>query len=279
MGCEPHRLSSMGPRRGATSRARGCKFVSSGLLATTALVAVTAFAPGAAQGAGRDLAPNSGIGRILTPPPTGTRPTVPTGTAFFGTSNTTALTFSANTTVGGWTFNAGAPAYTFTNNQSLNFNGAGIVINGGSATITNNIGGTPRFQHQQHGRQRHHQQQLQSWISSNISTAGNAAITNNNGDLRFSDTSARPATPPSPTTTLSFFFDNSTAGNAAITNSSGAAVDFSAQHRPCGRQQAHRRLDCGRRLIPVGSQRTDGRRQQPVHRRQRRYLGYWWLSG
>ena len=38
MGCEPHRLSSLEPRRGATSRARaGCKFISSRLLATIAL--------------------------------------------------------------------------------------------------------------------------------------------------------------------------------------------------------------------------------------------------
>ena len=33
--------------------------------------------------------------------------TVPTGTAFFGASDTTALSFSADTTVGGLTFNAG----------------------------------------------------------------------------------------------------------------------------------------------------------------------------
>ena len=38
MGCEPHRLSSIGPRRGAMSPARaGCKFVSSRLLAAIAL--------------------------------------------------------------------------------------------------------------------------------------------------------------------------------------------------------------------------------------------------
>ena len=38
MGCEPRPLSSIGPRRGATSRARaGCKFVLSTLLATIAL--------------------------------------------------------------------------------------------------------------------------------------------------------------------------------------------------------------------------------------------------
>jgi T5SS/PEP-CTERM-associated repeat protein len=37
MGCDPRRLSSIGPRRSATSRTRGCKFVSSRLLATIAL--------------------------------------------------------------------------------------------------------------------------------------------------------------------------------------------------------------------------------------------------
>ena len=43
MGCEPRPLSSIGPRRGATSRARaGRKFILSTLLATIALFAATA---------------------------------------------------------------------------------------------------------------------------------------------------------------------------------------------------------------------------------------------
>jgi hypothetical protein len=86
----------------------------------------------------------------LTSPTTGdfdtgsnwTTATVPTGTAFFGTSTVTNLTFSAaGTTIGGWTFNAGASNYAFTipSPQALTFNGAGIVINGGSATVTNNF--------------------------------------------------------------------------------------------------------------------------------------------
>ena len=44
--------------------------------------------------------------------------TVPTGTAFFGASGTTALSLSADTTIGGWTFNAGASAYSFTNSPA-----------------------------------------------------------------------------------------------------------------------------------------------------------------
>ena len=38
---------------------------------------------------------------------------IPFGTAFFGTSSITALSFSADTTIGGWTFKTGALEYTF----------------------------------------------------------------------------------------------------------------------------------------------------------------------
>jgi autotransporter-associated beta strand protein len=87
--------------------------------------------------------------------------TIPTGTAFFGVSNITGLTFSDDATVGGWTFNAGASAYSFSNNHILVFNGAGIVINGGSAAITN----TDVIEF------------------TGASTAGAAAITNNSGGV------------------------------------------------------------------------------------------------
>ena len=95
--------------------------------------------------------------------------TVPNnGTATFGVSNQTAVGFSAVATpVGGWTFNPGAPAYTFTiTNRPLIFTGAGIVVNGGSASITNNF--VLNF--------------------NNNSTAGNAAISNNR-NLNFHDNS------------------------------------------------------------------------------------------
>src|SRR3954452_2932418 len=51
---------------------------------------------------------------------------VPTGTAFFGTSSTTAVSFSADASFGGWTFNSGASTYHFTNSRSLSFIDAGI---------------------------------------------------------------------------------------------------------------------------------------------------------
>ena len=118
----------------------------------------------------------------LIPTATGRPATVPTGTAFFGASNTTNLSFSAHTTLGGWTFNAGASAYTFTNNQALSFNGAGIVDNGGSATITNDPGGTLSFNGTSTAGNADHQQ-------SNFFIAARRAATSPTGALTFSNTS------------------------------------------------------------------------------------------
>src|SRR5687768_10724338 len=50
--------------------------------------------------------------------------TVPTGTAFFNTSTEFDLATSANTTLQGFTLNAGASAYTLTNSFDLSFTGA-----------------------------------------------------------------------------------------------------------------------------------------------------------
>jgi autotransporter-associated beta strand protein len=175
------------------------------LLATTALVAVAALLPGAAR------AQNA---TWLAPPATPTgdfntatnwdTATVPTGTAIFGLSNTTSLSFSANTPIGGWTFDPGASAYTFTNDQVLVFTGAGIVINGGSASITNDTFGTLQF--------------------TNSSTAGSASITNNstNAPLSFAGTSkAGSANITTNSGAQLVFNDSSTAGSATITTNSG----------------------------------------------------------
>jgi autotransporter-associated beta strand protein len=130
--------------------------------------------------------------------------TVPTGTAFFGTSAVTGLTFSAaTTTIDGWTFNPGASNYTFTNGQDLVFNGAGIVINGGSATLVN--ANTVNF--------------------NNSSTAGAAAIINN-FDIEFNNNSSAGTANITNNSGLDFN-NNSTAGNATINNNTfGAAVAF-----------------------------------------------------
>ncbi|WP_197433641.1 autotransporter domain-containing protein [Bradyrhizobium sp. CCH5-F6] len=145
---------------------------------------------------------------------------VPLGTATFGTSATTSLVISS-ASVGDWTFNAGASNYTFDVSGPLNFTGAGIIVNGGSATIYNN-------------------NQL---VFSSSSTAGNAAITNNS-DLGFADTASAGNATILNINLLSFtgastagaatiannfsatFSGSSTAGNATITNSASGILSF-----------------------------------------------------
>src|SRR3954452_110010 len=64
-----------------------------------------------------------------------------TGTAFFGTSTVSTIAIHHAQVVGGWTFNAGASNYANAlpvnpATDSVAFNGAGIVINGGSLLLT-----------------------------------------------------------------------------------------------------------------------------------------------
>ncbi|MFZ1102757.1 MAG: hypothetical protein WAN86_07960 [Hyphomicrobiaceae bacterium] len=117
---------------------------------------------------------------------------VPDGTATFDASSNTNLSITSSTTVGGFTFNAGA--YTFAQNQQLQFTGAGIIVNGGSVAITDN--------------------HIMNFL--NASTAGDAAITNN-GTLAFYNTAtAGNATIVNNAATA--FGDTATAGNATISN-------------------------------------------------------------
>ena len=192
--CDPHRLFSTSPRDTMSPAHVGGIF-GSRLLATTALVAVTALLPGMARAQDATWLPTPGSANFNDGANWNTA-TVPTGTAIFDASSITALSFSANTAVGGLTFNAGAPAYSFNNNRALTFVGAGII--GGSATITNN--GTLNF---------------------NLnSTAGNATIINNVGKTwRFSDNSTAGTAIITNFGNLRFF-ETSTAGSAIITNNS-----------------------------------------------------------
>jgi autotransporter-associated beta strand protein len=144
---------------------------------------------------------------------------VPTGTATFATSSITSLTFaSAATSIGGWTFNAGASNYTFSLNSpdTLTFNGAGILINGGSATI--NYSGVITF--------------------TNASTAGSAHFTtNNSGVMRFGTlggTDTANAGTAFIENGLAFpgsteFFAHTSAANANITNDGGGLTAFRDQ--------------------------------------------------
>jgi outer membrane autotransporter protein len=125
------------------------------LLALLAGTALSVPAPARAQDATWLLNPGSGdfsTGANWTPA------TVPTGTAFFGASNTTSISNGVAASLGGFTFNAGASAYTITNTADLVFTGAGIVNNSGQTQALVN------------------QHLLQF---TNASTAGNAAISNN----------------------------------------------------------------------------------------------------
>jgi autotransporter-associated beta strand protein len=155
----------------------------------------------------------------------------PDGTASFGASaNTNVSVFNANL-VGGWTFNAGAFAYTFTNNGIIGFSGSGITINSGSATITNN-GGLQFSNASTAGSASITNTGLM--IFTNTSTAGSAAITNN-GALQFFDTStAGSATITNNVGGTVQFGDTTTAGSAAITNGASAATDFSGSSGPNG---------------------------------------------
>jgi autotransporter-associated beta strand protein len=135
--------------------------------------------------------------------------TVPGGTASFDTSSVTALSFSATTNLGGMTFNAGASSYTLTNGptggftgQSLQITGAGIAVNGGSATIVNN----------------------QDLHFSNSSTAGNATIINDRFMFFENNSSAGNATVIN--NNFMEVENNSTLGNANFTTSAGAITQF-----------------------------------------------------
>jgi autotransporter-associated beta strand protein len=187
------------------------------LLTSSALCA--GILPAAAQDATWGTGVNSGDFNTGTNWDTGS---VPTGTAYFGTSGNTALSFSNYTEIGGWTFNAGADNYTFTlTGQVLNFTGAGIVVNGGSATIVNN----------------------QVLYFSNNSTLGSATFTNNsvltfqnnssagngtitNGDRVYFNDSSSAGSATIINNRHLLFGDTSTAGSATITTNSGADTSF-----------------------------------------------------
>jgi autotransporter-associated beta strand protein len=196
---------------------------------------------------------------------------VPTGTAFFSVSNQNAVTFSSPTSIGGWTFNAGASAYTFNfaTPQFLIFTGAGIVVNGGSAAIT---GGIEQFTNASTAGSAAITSGLVQFYNtstagsaaitinsgfgflqfsdtstagsaaiintggfvefSNTSTAGSAAITNNGGFVGFSNSSTAGSAAISNNGGFVTFSNNSTAGNAAITNNGSGTVDFSSSTGP-----------------------------------------------
>lgn len=179
-----------------SDRLRAALLTSSALALAWALPA----APARAQDATWLASPGSGGYSIGANWDTGT---VPTGTAYFGATNTNNLWTGYVPTIGGWTFTTGAPAYTVTNsNSAIGFNGAGIVVNGGSVTIDNAYQSNLSFH--------------------NSSTAGSAVIVNQNGSYtNFYDTSSAGSASITNSGSGLFFRDSSTAGSAFITSDSG----------------------------------------------------------
>src|SRR5262249_413968 len=181
------------------------------LLATTAAVALLAAMPARAQDATWSTAPGSSDFNTAA---NWTPATVPTGTAFFGGSTVTSLTFNtgAVNSLGGFTFNPGAPAYSFTLTSAsrLTFTGAGIV---------NSSSNAPSFF-----------VPTSSLLAfTNGSTAGNAIITNSGTSAvtQFSNSStAANAIITNTNNGFASFNDTSTAGNSNITSGSGGFVSF-----------------------------------------------------
>ena len=189
------------------------------LLATTAAVALLAATSARAQDAAWLTAPGSGNFNTAT---NWTPAAVPTGTAFFGASNTTSLTFSTNTSVGGWTFNARASDYTFNPGLiALSFNGAGIVINGGSATIINT-----RIINFLNASSAGSATIINNALINfeNASTGGSATI-NNNGAVAFDTTSTAGSATINNNSTV-VFFNTSTAGSATLITNNGGDTLF-----------------------------------------------------
>ena len=153
--------------------------------------------------------------------------TTPTGTATFGASNGTNVSFSSTTTnVGGFTLNAGASQYVFTtltdtpfNNPVLNFNGTGIAINGGTVTINNNS--TINFNNASTADRAAITNDAFLQFKNN-STASNAAITNNLEAIFFDRSTAGNSTVANNGEII--FANNSTAGNAVITDGNGPVM-------------------------------------------------------
>src|ERR1043165_9417575 len=203
------------------------------MLATSFLVPVSAHAQDATWGA---APPTNNWNSAANWSPA----TVPTGTASFAASNTTALTFSAAANIGTIQFNAGAPAYSFAlTGQTLNIQGigagGGIVNNSANApAFTLAFGGAMNFNNAASaGSARISNVNLLVGVVNfnNNSTAGTATLTNNGGGLVV--TFRNSITGGNSTMVITGelgnpvvqtqFLDTSTAGNAHITTSGNTA--------------------------------------------------------
>jgi outer membrane autotransporter protein len=162
--------------------------------------------------------------------------TVPTGTAFFGASNTTTITFSSgssNTFVGALQFNAGAPAYSFDiSSTQVVIDGTGIINNSSNRPTLANTGvnnGTFFLTTSTAGNSLIVNQSVGFTEFTDSSTAGTATITNNTGGTTFflNTSSAGAATITTNSGSFTIFNDSSSAGTATIITNSGGVTAFS----------------------------------------------------
>jgi outer membrane autotransporter protein len=180
----------------------------------TAIAAVSTLAfgaalmprPGQAQDATWGSAPATGDWNAVANWIPGT---VPTGTATFGASSQTTISFSqSRTTIGTMQFNNGAPIYTFMVQgfaPALEITDKGIVNNSSSAPVFN-VSSVLNFR--------------------NFSTAGNAVVNNGSGGgVAFRDSSSAGSAAINNDGFMGFG-DSSSAGNAKITNTNG--IGFTA---------------------------------------------------
>lgn len=119
---------------------------------------------------------------------------VPTGTAFFGATGSPVVTFSSSAALSGFTFNAGAQAFSFRSTTET----AGVTLSGSG--IVNNAVIAPAFRVANRG----FVAASPGLAFTNGASAGNAAIANTDGGV-------------------TAFLGNSTAGTATIVNSGGSA--------------------------------------------------------
>src|SRR5215813_9597923 len=172
---------------------RGASGMRAYLLATTAAAALLAAMPAYAQDATWLLNPGSSTFNTAT---NWNPAVVPTGTAIFGASNTTLISFQPFTTtsIGTLQFNPDAPAYFFATSDglftSISVTGAGIVDNSANAP-TFIVGNQANI------------------FFRGASTAGNATIITNSGGL-------------------TGFVDSASGGNARFITLAGGAFDMTS---------------------------------------------------
>ncbi|MBC9876891.1 autotransporter domain-containing protein [Bradyrhizobium sp. INPA01-394B] len=197
----------------------------------------------------------------------------PTGTAFFGTSNQTAIAIAADASVGGWTLNSGASSYqaTIGANVTLSFTGAGIAANGGSISIAtsqtgtlyftnnssagtatiSNAGSTGFFNNSTAGNATVGNAAAATMYFFDASTAGSAVFTNQGGLYFVANSSAGNAVIDNQS--FLALSNNATAGNAAITNNATASTDFSLSSGPAGNHQLSAGSIAGGGFFQLGS--------------------------